>query len=81
MTIHEAAQSLYTQLRQYPWFVTVGIGVENGRDTIMVYVSSFKEKEIEFFRNGWNGHPVVIRRSGFPKATDSLHRMTQWPWL
>jgi hypothetical protein len=64
MTIHEAAEKLAAHLRWASWLTAVGVGKQDGRDCIYLYVKSPKRADIAFLDEGWEGFPVMIRRTG-----------------
>ncbi len=64
MTVHEAAEKLAAHLRRASWLTAVGVGKKDERDCIYLYVKSSKRADIAFLDGGWEGFPVVIRRTG-----------------
>lgn len=67
MTIREVAELHDDYLRQFSWFVGVGIGAEDGDDIIFVYVSSRRHHELdELDEREWGhlGYPVSIQVTG-----------------
>ena len=67
MTIQAAARSLTDRLRINPWFTAVGIGEIEGNPCLYLYVSSVKNADLSFLKDGWNGYRVEVRRMGPPR--------------
>jgi hypothetical protein len=72
MSVREAAESLQELLEQFPWLVAVGIGNENGVDTIHAYVTSRRHKELDSLSDGWNGFPVQVHVTGRVRPSERV---------
>ena len=59
-----AARSLHASLADYPWFRAVGIGLVDGADGLIVYVSQSNRRVKRQIPVSWNGFPVVPERMG-----------------
>ena len=64
MTPEEAAASLDRELRQYPWYITTGIGSAKGSTALFVYTKVARTKTLSFLERGWEGYPVVVKVTG-----------------
>jgi hypothetical protein len=72
MTVHEAAKTLHERLEGEPWLTAVGVGKEEGRDCIFVYVTAARPELLAHIGSEWWGYPVVVRRMTFPRPL-SIH--------
>jgi hypothetical protein len=72
MSVREAAESLQVHLDQFPWLVAVGIGNENGVDTIYAYVTTRAHKELDFLNDGWKGYPVQVHVTGRVRPSERV---------
>ena len=52
MTPEEAAASLDRELRQYPWYITTGIGSAKGSTALFVYTKVARTKTLSFLERG-----------------------------
>ena len=59
-----AARSLHTSLEDYPWFRAVGIGLVDGADGLIVYVSRDNRQVRQQIPACWEGFPVSPERMG-----------------
>lgn len=64
MSVDDAARELAKRLIGSEWLTSVGVGDLDGREAIYVYVKVVRKRALEFLRDGWMGHPVVIKRTG-----------------
>lgn len=62
MSPEEAAKSLAEKLRGAPWFTTVGVGEQEGRPVIYLYVKTLNIPTLAFLDNGWNGYRVAVQK-------------------
>lgn len=63
MTIREAALELRKKIHKHPLFLSIGVS----SDTIFVNVTHLGSEDLKF-KDGWMGYPVVVQKSGIPKA-------------
>jgi hypothetical protein len=68
MLPEEAARLLDENLRDFPWYISVGVGETAAGPTIFVYVKNAKKKELTKLVNGWMGFNVVVRTIGTIRA-------------
>ena len=60
--IRQAAMTLTGELRRFPWFRVIGVGVEDGKEIFIVYISQRNLKTITpLVPKIWEGVPVVVR--------------------
>jgi hypothetical protein len=71
MDIQAAAESLREKLQAAPWFTMVGVGEQEGRKCIFLYVKSLNSVPPELLKNGWQNFPVVTRKMGQPRPVPS----------
>lgn len=65
MTVQEAVVALAAQVREAPWFVSVGVGTSAEGSTIFLYVARpVRRAELKPYAQGWEGFPVTIRVIG-----------------
>jgi hypothetical protein len=64
MAIKEAAARLAAHLSNATWLTAVGVGEQDGKDCIYLYVKAPKKHEISFLNDGWEGFPVIVRKVG-----------------
>jgi hypothetical protein len=65
MNVQAAADQLLAALNWPPWLVAVGVGKLDGGDCIYIYTKgSPKQKDLAFLDKGWEGFPVVVKKSG-----------------
>jgi hypothetical protein len=65
MTIEQAAEELQKHLMHHHWLKGVGIGEQDHRDVIYLYVSSQQPKELRRLKQeGWMGHGIVVEKTG-----------------
>jgi len=67
MTVQEAARVLYERVRERPWFTAVGVGKEQGRDCIVLYVRRRDPEVSGLDSQDWLGYPVVVRKASAPQ--------------
>lgn len=61
MDIRTAAGHLYNKLRRHSWFAMVGIGIDNDKEALLVYVKSARFKINERPPKTWEGYPVIVK--------------------
>ena len=59
-----AARSLHASLTDYPWFRAVGIGLVDGVDGLIVYVSQNNRRVKQQIPVSWKGFPVIPEKMG-----------------
>ena len=59
-----AARSLHASLEDYPWFQAVGIGLVEGAEGLIVYVSRDNRRVRRQIPTSWEGFPVCPERMG-----------------
>lgn len=59
----EALEKLTNELFQFKWFVGTGIDVPKN-STLFVYVKSIRHPELKALKDGYNGYPVIIEKTG-----------------
>jgi hypothetical protein len=64
MTVKEAAKSLGRQLSQFPWYVTIGWGMRDSGETILVCVETTEPAELDPVRHTYKEYPTIIMLSG-----------------
>ena len=69
-----AARDLEQRLRQYPWFLSIGIGNTDEGAALFVYVKSRRHRPLTEIENGWRGHRVIIRAVGSIRPLSSARR-------
>jgi len=62
MDIERAATELQSHFHRAPWFTSVGVGRQNGREVIFLYVNSVERARAAFPQTEWHGFPVIIRK-------------------
>jgi hypothetical protein len=60
----KAAELLDRELRQYPWYTSIGVGDTEEGTALFLYVTSGRHKELSRVADGWMGYPVIIRPIG-----------------
>src|SRR5438093_3809729 len=60
----QAAIKLGHQLRDNPWFSSVGIGEEQGHPTLIVYLVREPGKDQKLLPASWEGIPVRTQKIG-----------------
>ncbi len=68
--IEEAARQLNNTLRSHRWFFAVGVGVNEGKPALFVYVTRKKGLGLPLAKE-FNGFPVVTRKTGRPRIGDN----------
>jgi hypothetical protein len=71
MTIEKAVQLLYERFQATPWFTMAGIGEDQGRQCIVLYVKS-PASVPSHLKDGWCGFPVMIRKMSAPRPIRTL---------
>jgi hypothetical protein len=68
MSIVKAAQELLNRLQGVRWLTAIGVGQEDQKECIFLYVKSLRQAKAEtaFLTDGWQGFPVVIKQMGVP---------------
>ena len=69
-----AATSLQASLERFPWFRTVGIGIVDGAEGLIVYVSRDNKQVRQHIPDYWEGFAVSPRRMSQPMPLDSSSR-------
>ncbi len=64
MSIQEAATELREHIGRPSWLVSIGIGLKDGQEAIVLYLSSNRPPDLEYLRDGWHGFPVTIKKFG-----------------
>jgi hypothetical protein len=65
MTPDQAAHLLDSELRQYPWYLSIGVrNTEDGQPILFVYTKTKRHRELSRFASGWMGYKVLIRPIG-----------------
>jgi hypothetical protein len=74
MNPDDAARELEKKLRQYPWFLSIGVGGTPRGVGLFVYVNSSHHRELQFLNNGWMGYEVLVKPVGSIRpVADHLH--------
>jgi hypothetical protein len=74
MTVEQAAERLNRKLEDTPGFVALGVGEEGGQPNLVIYVRSVNADLARLEREGWEGYPVVIKRTGLPRPLTGTRR-------
>ena len=69
MTAEQAAKRLDERLRQYPWYMSIGVGDTADGEALFVYVKSIRHPELKALRDGWMGYRVEVRAVGSIRAS------------
>lgn len=64
--LYNAAVSLETELAGYVWFRMIGVGLVNGMEGIIVYVSDNSQPVEHRIPMSWDGFPVTHRKMSQP---------------
>jgi hypothetical protein len=65
MTPDGAAHLLDTELRPYPWYLSVGVGnTADGQPLLFVYTKTGRHRELAKLGSGWMGYKVIVRTVG-----------------
>jgi hypothetical protein len=67
MTVEQAADLLNRKLEGVPGFVALGVGEEGGQPSLVIYARSVNRDLVRLERDGWEGYPVIIKRTGLPR--------------
>ena len=68
----KAALSLQVALQQYPWFLAVGIGIVDGAEGLIVYVSRNNKQVRQHIPRSWEGFPVISKKMSQPVPLASI---------
>jgi hypothetical protein len=60
----KAAELLDRELRQYPWYTSIGVGSTEEGTALFLYVTSAKHRELSRVADGWMGYRVIVRPIG-----------------
>jgi len=82
MNAAQAARYLADAWRGAKWLNTVGVGKDNGRETIFIYVKRPPPKKLPLLREVAREFPVVVRRTGplRPLLTCGSRRTARGHW-
>jgi hypothetical protein len=74
-TPDEAAHLLDRELRQYPWYLSTGVGsTEDGRPILFVYTKTKRHRELSKLGQGWMGYRVIVRPVGSIRPLNAVLR-------
>lgn len=71
--LKNAAKSLQASLQTYSWFRTVGIGLVDGADGLIVYISSDSKWARQHIPPTWEGFVVSPRKMSRPVPMSYLN--------
>ena len=60
--LREAAYSLHNSLEHFPWFKSVGMGIVDGANGLIVYVSQDNKNIRQHIPGCWRGFVVSPRK-------------------
>jgi hypothetical protein len=63
-TAEEASLALDRRLRQYPWYLSTGVGDIGHGPVLFLYVKAIRRRELEFLDDGWMGYKVLVKPIG-----------------
>lgn len=67
LTPKSAASKLFDMLHNEPWFVSVGIGEENHRSILYLYVTNPKKVRVPSIVDGSLGYSIRVVKMDHPK--------------
>jgi hypothetical protein len=67
MPVEQAADLLNRKLEGIPGFVALAVSEDRGGPNLVIYVRSVTRDLARLARDGWEGYPVVIKRTGLPR--------------
>ncbi len=62
--VHQAAKDLREFLGRPPWLSAIGIGSQDDRPAIVLYLVYPPKPKPRFLDEGWEGFPVLTREFG-----------------
>lgn len=63
--VNEAVKDLRKYLGDPPWLTSIGVGSQDDRPVIILYLSSEPKTDVPLIDDKvWHGHPVIIRVFG-----------------
>jgi hypothetical protein len=62
--IEQAVRELREHLGRPPWLSAIGIGAQEGRPVIVLYLTSSWKPKLPSVENGWKGYPVLFHEFG-----------------
>lgn len=63
-TIEEAADALWKEIYEMPWYTAIGQGVHDGQPAIFLYVNGNEGLLRQAYVDGYQGYTVIVRRTG-----------------